>query len=214
MVDFNALLDRAFPYETYANTLRALKQGIANADATIKGTPLLNNPTGQDLRGLIRRVGILQQFDRMCKAGDLPFRSEMAQMPIGTWHWLNIWSGDVLAHIVRTEEPDKFPEDTLNRQDRRARNNEDLFEPKIVSIEPMKLYAWLCYRALPNGALAHAVWGFPAADAEEWLARKNLMNVVIPKKEDDPGRPAKVDPKDKLKLREIADIIIQDKKET
>jgi hypothetical protein len=203
-------LQAAFPIETYANTLRALREGIASADDAIKGIPLLNTPTGRDYRGLVRRAGIFHRFRDMCKAGDLPFRAEFSPMPRGSWHWLDIQSGDVHAHVVRTEEPDAFPEDTPNRQDQRARNMRDLFEDeKVVRLESLKLYSWLCYKATAEGALSHALWQAPSAKTDgkedEWLARINLLNAVIAVGSDEDSKKlGKVDPKTKMKLRDLA----------
>lgn len=209
-------LQKAFPPGTYANTLRALNEGIASADDAVKGIPLLDTPVGRDYRGLIRRAGVIFRFEEMCKAGDLPFKTVVSPMPRGTWHWLEILSADVVAHIVRTEEPDAFPLDTPNRQDQRDRNQRDLFEDKkVVRLESLKLYAWLCFRALPNGVLAHACWGMPSAKqdgkADEWLARINLMNAVVPKISDEETRPAKVHPRTRMKLREQAQGAIKKK---
>jgi hypothetical protein len=215
MTAFLELLQTAFPDETYANTLRALREGIASADDALKGTPLLHNPAGRDYRGLIRRVGIFQRFRDMCKAGDLPFSADYSPMPRGTWHWLDIRSGEVHAHIVRSEESDAFPEDTPNRQDQRARNMRDLFEDdQVARLESLRLYAWLCYKATPDGALAHALWQAPSAKLDgkkdEWLARINLLNVVrVKSSSDDPKRPAKVDPKTRMRLRDQANEIIK-----
>ncbi len=215
---FLELLQAAYPAETYANTLRALREGVASADDAIKGIPFLDSPVGRDYRGLVRRAGIFHRFKGMCEAGDLPFTAEFSPMPRGTWHWLDIWSGDVHSHIVRTEEADAFPEDTPNRQDQRARNMRDLFEDKrIVRLESVKLYAWLCYRATPNGALAHAFWQAPSAKvdgkADEWLARINLLNTAVPKKSEDPQRPAKVDPKTRMKLKDQVEKLRKKKNE-
>jgi hypothetical protein len=128
MLTFQQRLESAYRYETYANTLRALREGIASADDTIVGIPMLATEVGDDYRGLIRRAGILHRFQEMCKAGDLPFECELTPMPRGTWHWLDIYSGDTHGHIVRTEDPSAFPEDTPNRQDARASNIPSLFE--------------------------------------------------------------------------------------
>ena len=121
---FQLRLDTAFPYDTYANTLRALREGIAAGDDVIKGTPMFSSEVGEDMRGLIRRAGILMRFEEMCKAGDLPFKCALTPMPRGTWHWLDIYSGDCHGHIVRTEDPTKFPKDTPNRQDARLQHAE------------------------------------------------------------------------------------------
>lgn len=206
-MDYGDALLKAFPAETYANTLRALREGIASADDAIKGVPLLDNAVGRDYRGLIRRAGIIHRMHAMCVAGDLPFSGDVAPMPRGSWHWLNIRSGNITAHIVRTKAPDEFPDDTPNRQDQRAVNQGDLFDdPKIVRLESTRLYAWLCYKATPNGALAHACWGIPAAkvDGKEdhWLARINLMIAAMPPKYPELDRPTKVDPTTKMKLRD------------
>jgi hypothetical protein len=217
-MNFLELLEKAYPAETFANTLRGLREGIASADDAIKGIPFLDTPVGRDYRGLVRRAGIFHRFKDMCQAGDLPFRAEFSPMPRGTWHWLDIWSGDVHSHIVRTEEPDAFPVDTPNRQDQRALNMRDLFEDeRVVRLETVKLYVWLCYRATPNGALAHALWQAPSAKVEgkedEWLARINMLNTVVPKKSDDSQRPGKVDPKTRMKLRDQVEELRKKKNE-
>ena len=129
-------------------------------------------------------------------------------MPRGSWHWLDLLSDNVLAHVVRTKEADAFPEDTPNCQDRREINQGDLFkDDKIIEMPNRRLYAWLCYGATRNGALSHVCWGMPSAKQEgkedAWLARINLMLVTLPKRsEDDIGRPGKVDPKTWMRLRD------------
>ncbi|HZL40047.1 MAG TPA: hypothetical protein VFC45_07175 [Pseudolabrys sp.] len=212
---FQQRLESAYPYETYANTLRALREGVAAGDDVIKGTPMFSTEVGDDYRGLIRRAGILQRFAEMCKAGDLSFKCALTPMPRGTWHWLDIFSGDCHGHIVRTEDPMKFPEDTPNRQDARASNMPNLFETeeeRIIRLSPPKLYTWLTYRAAPDGRLSHALWQAPSANTDEWLARINLMAVTVMKKSDDATRPAKVDPKSKMKLRDNVVALIETKK--
>lgn len=214
-MSFQQRLETAFPYDTYANTLRALREGIAAGDDVIKGTRMFSSEIGDDMRGLIRRAGILMRFEEMCSTGDLPFKCTLSQMPRGTWHWLDILNGDCHAHIVRTSDPSKFPEDTPNRQDARASNTRDLFETevdRIVRLAPPKLYTWLTYRAAPDGKLSHALWQAPSANADEWLARINLMAVVVQKKSDDVKRPAKIDPKSKMKLKDNVVSMIEKKK--
>lgn len=212
-------LQRAFPIDTYANTLLALREGVAAADDVLKGTPLLDNPVGKDLRGLVRRAGVFHRFHDMCKAGDLPFAAEFGPMPIGSWHWLNIVSDGVESHIVRTDEPDAFPLDTPNRQDQRAKNICDLFETEtVIRFPTTRLYAWLCYRVTHNGALAHALWQAPSAKADgkadEWLARINILNTTIARVEDiDHKRPAIVDPKTRMKLKDDLAEVSKKKKE-
>ncbi len=214
MMTFQERLENAYPSETYGNTLRALREGIASADDTIRGTPIFASKVGDNYRGLIRRAGILHRFAEMCKAGDLPFKCSLSPMPFGTWHWLDIYSSDTHGHIIRTEDPAAFPEDTPNRQDARASNMLDLFETpdeRIIRLSPPKLYTWLCYRALPDGQLSHVLWQAPSANASEWLARINLMVAAVPKKSDDVKRPGKVDPKTKMKLRDDVQELIKKK---
>jgi len=104
----------------------------------------------------------------------------------------------------------------MNRQDARASNMPDLFETedeRIIRLSPPKLYTWLCYRAGPAGQLSHALWQAPSADANEWLARINLMVAAVPKKSDDTKRSGKVDPKTKMKLRDdVQQLIDKNKK--
>jgi hypothetical protein len=57
MPTFQDRIESAYPYESYANTLRALSEGIAAADDTIKGIPMFASEVGEDYRGLIRRAG-------------------------------------------------------------------------------------------------------------------------------------------------------------
>jgi hypothetical protein len=78
---FQQRLETAFPYDTYANTLRALHEGIAAGDDVIKGTRMFSSEIGDDMRGLIRRAGILMRFEEMCIAGDLPFKCTLSPMP-------------------------------------------------------------------------------------------------------------------------------------
>ena len=119
MLDFSGRLVTAFPPKTYANTVRGLREGIAVGDEAIKGIPIFDTPVGRDLRGLVRRAGVLHRIQQMCRTGDLPFQCQMLPMPKGSWHWLELISAGVIAHPVRTEDHVAFPENTPNRQDQR-----------------------------------------------------------------------------------------------
>jgi hypothetical protein len=191
---------RAFPENTFANTCRGVREGVALGDEAIKGLPILDNPIGRDLRGLMRRAGVMWRLHRMCAEGDLPFAAEMAPMSYGTWHWLEIRSADFIAHPVRTEEPDKFPEDTPNRQDQRLRNQGDLFKKIEDASHIERVYAWLCYKCTNNGAIAHMCWGMPSALKDEWLARVSLMGASAPKAES--PEPVKLDPRSVMSFKE------------
>ena len=217
MTDFLARLKAAFPEETYSNTFRALREGVALADDTVKGLPIFDSPIGRDLRGLIRRAGVLHRIHAMCVAGDLPFKSAVLQMPRGSWHWLEVYSTNIIAHPVRSQDPTSFPEDTPNRQDQRLRNQPDLFDDeKVVPITgEITMYAWLCYGVSRNGAITHACWNMPSAGEEEWLARINISKFV---RESDASttltKPIKLDPKNALSFREeVLESLEKDKHE-
>ncbi len=64
MMTFQERLENAYPSETYGNTLRALREGIASADDTIRGTPIFASKVGDNYRGLIRRAGHPPPFRR------------------------------------------------------------------------------------------------------------------------------------------------------
>lgn len=171
--DYTEILDAAFPSHTYGNTIRAIREGVAAGDEAIKGIPLLATPVGKNLRGFVRRAGVMNRLHELCEARELPFVAEFMHMPIGSWHWLEIRSGACHGYLIRTSESAEFPKDTPTQQDKRHTNQPDLFaDPKVVALsQPRVLTAWLCYGATKNGATTHALWGLPSgADAETWLA--------------------------------------------
>ena len=161
------LLQAAFPPSTDLAVVRGVTEGIGLADDLIENNRLLKNAGGYDLRGHIRRVGIMFRLRDLCARGELPFAAEIVQMPHGPWHWLEIRSGDFLAHVCRTNAPHSFPDDALSRQDARLRNQEDLFAPQqpdrsklITAIR--EFYAWLTFGVGQHGVLEHVCWAMPA----------------------------------------------------
>ncbi|ANL28597.1 hypothetical protein AMC90_CH02795 [Rhizobium phaseoli] len=179
MQDFQPILDSAFPASTFSNTVRGINEGLALGDETINGVPFMDTPVGKDIRGLIRRAAVMFRLHELCQIGDLPFITAFSQMPVGSWHWLEIRSGACHGYLVRTGDKDAFPEDTPNQQDKRYTNQIDLFDdPKVVRLPAPKFYtAWLCYGASRNGALTHALWGLPSGSQNEtWLARRDVLN--------------------------------------
>jgi hypothetical protein len=150
------------------------------ADDLVKNTPMLRHLGGYDLRGHLRRVGIMFRVHDLCQRGDLPFATEIAQMPHGPWHWLEIKSKNFKAHVCRTEGAFDFPDETLSRQDERLRNQPDLFNQKVVSLahiakQARELYAWLTFGADRAGNILHACWAMPPADETNWLAHINIV---------------------------------------
>jgi hypothetical protein len=200
------VLDSAFPDRTYINTVRAIREGIAMGDDVVSGISFLGTPVGKDLRGLMRRAGVMFRLYELSEAGDLPFVAEFMPMPVGSWHWLELRSGQCHGYLVRTLDRDAFPDDTPNQQDMRHSNQDDLFDdPKIVKLPRLKIYTvWLCYGATKNGAPTHALWGMPSGrEAGTWLARRDVLNAaraMVPTSEES-KRPS-VDPRQAMKLRD------------
>ena len=183
---FQHLLDEAFPSETDANVIRGVTEGIFLADGTLESTGFLKSLVGQDLRGHLRRAGILYRLHQMANDGDLPFATTMTQMPRGSWHWVEIQSKGFISHVCRTDAPNVFPDDTPTKQDDRLTNQGDLFRDTSAII-PIKGYtAWLMFGVGDSGALGHLCWGMPHANEDEWLARTNIIRraseseVVVP----------------------------------
>src|SRR5437879_4771491 len=99
--ELRKLLEVAFPPATDAEVVRGVTEGVLLADDLIKNTPMLRHLGGYDLRGHLRRVGIMFRIHDLCQRGDLPFATEVAQMPHGPWHWLEIKSRTFKAHVCR-----------------------------------------------------------------------------------------------------------------
>jgi hypothetical protein len=168
-------LDAAFPPSADANIVRAVGEGIMLADVTLNSEAFLKSPVGQDIRGHIRRAGILFRIHEMATIGDLPFVSTMSQMPRGNWHWIELRSKNFTSHVCRTDGPDLFPKDTPTRQDDRISNQGDFFRD-TSAVVPIKGYmAWLSFGVGDSGALGHLCWGMPNANEDVWLARTNII---------------------------------------
>jgi len=172
---FQEALDAAFPPDADANLIRGVSEGIFLADSTMKSAGFLQSTVGLDVRGHVRRAGILYRLHEMAGAGDLPFSSIMSKMPRGNWHWIELQSKNFTAHVCRTDAPEAFPDDTPTRQDERVTNQPDFFEDNS-SVVPIKGYlAWLTFGIGDSGALGHLCWGMPKASEDVWLARTNVI---------------------------------------
>ncbi|MGD9766239.1 MAG: hypothetical protein AB7U62_01225 [Pseudolabrys sp.] len=175
-----ALLEVAFPIATDSEVARGVGEGIALADDLIENTPLLKKAAGTDLRGHIRRHGIMFRLSNLCSVGDLPFAAAIVPMPHGPWHWLELRSGSFVAHVCRTIGPNTFPEDTLSRQDERLRNAPDLFKPVVADITELipqirEFYAWLMFGVGARSRLQHLCWAMPPSDEGDWLAHRDVL---------------------------------------
>lgn len=172
---FQDMLDQAFPVSSDANVIRGVTEGIMLADKALDSEAFLKSLVGQDLRGHIRRAGILFRLDQMATTGDLPFSSIISKMPRGNWHWIELRSKNFTSHVCRTDGPNLFPTDTPTRQDDRLTNQGDLFRDNF-GIEPIKGYmSWLMFGAGDSGKLSHLCWGMPNANEDVWLARTNII---------------------------------------
>jgi hypothetical protein len=183
--------------------VQGLREGIRQADRLIDNTPMLRSAFGLDLRGHIRRIGILYQFQESARLRELPFRAEATKMPIGSWHWLDIYSDRMIAHVVRTDSIDGLPAETSNRQPQCARNEYDLFRdgriPPIEAVltEEQQRYAVLTFGVTQEGDLTHAALGMQSGDNSGWLAFLNLLRRS--KSTDEPAPPPPSEPPDPLK---------------
>ncbi|MEO7221074.1 MAG: hypothetical protein ABIY37_01235, partial [Devosia sp.] len=176
--------------------------GILLAEDLIENTPLLRTLVGKDLRGHIRRAGIMFRIQDLCLKGDLPFTAEMLPMPHGNWHWLELRSRTFKAHVCRTDGPSEFPVETLSRQDARLSNIPDLFSENVVPIDQVAaqlrvLYSWLTFGVGPDRRLSHLCWAMPPAGDGEWLAHVNVLRRVAdtalePKAPEAPSEPIKL----------------------
>jgi hypothetical protein len=174
-------LETAFPSSADAETFRGISEGVLLADDLMNNTPLLKTLVGKDLKGHIRRAGVMFRIHGMSISGDLPYSADMVKMPYGNWHFLEIRSGRFKAHVCRTNGADDFPIETLSRQDARLANQGDLFSEKVASLDEIasrlpELYAWLTFGAQKNGSLSHLCWAMPPADDGDWLAHVNIMD--------------------------------------
>lgn len=178
---YQSLLDAAFPAQIDSAVVRGIQEGILLADAIIGSEPFLKTLVGSDLRGHLRRAGVLFRLHGMAMAGDLPFESHMGKMPKGGWHFVEIKSGSLKAHVCRSDGPSMFPEDTPIRQDERLANQGDLFRKPTAIEDVLDRYVWLTFGVVDSGAVAHVCWSMPSAKADVWLARTNVTRRLAEK---------------------------------
>ena len=174
------LLAVAFPPESDGELIRGVTEGVLLADDLIRSTPMLKHLGGYDLRGHLRRVGIMFRVHDLSQRGDLPFETAIAQMPYGPWHWLEIRSKNFKAHVCRTEGQFDWPDETLSRQDERLTNQFNLFDDRVVPLHEIakdahQLYSWLTFGADREGNILHICWAMPPADQTNWLAHINVI---------------------------------------
>jgi hypothetical protein len=209
MADLQRKLIEAFPEETYAVTIRAVHEGVMLADDLVSNDSILSTLVGKDLRGHIRRVGVMTRLHNYCSKGDLPFKAEFSPMPKGNWHWLEIKSETITGHVVRTDGVEAFPVDAPTRQDTRLRNPDlfDIADGVVPISDALKskadVYAWLCMGANGKSDLTHLTWGVPCREGNEWLAHVDMLGIAkaiapisTPKSVPAP------DPKSKMKFRD------------
>lgn len=57
-----SVFEKAFPASADAEVVRAVTEGVLLADDLIAHTPFLATPVGKNLRGLMRRAGVMYRF--------------------------------------------------------------------------------------------------------------------------------------------------------
>lgn len=175
-------LRAAYPAESDGMLIRALQEGVALADDAVSGLAFLRTAAGQDIRGFLRRAGVMYAINEYCMRGDLPFETEFEKQTRGNWHWMNMKASNVTAHVVKTPALLGFPREAPTRQDKRLTNNGDLFnDEKILPFDKVigrnsPLYAWLGYGTSRTGEITHAFWGIPAVDEDVYLAHTDVLN--------------------------------------
>lgn len=173
-------LATAFPADCDAEVERAITEGVMLADDLIKNTPILKTLIGRDLRGHLRRAGVMFRVHNLSETGLLPFETTISKMPYGNWHWLEIKSGRYRAHICRTLGPMEFPVDAVSRQEAQLLNQPDLFKDgKVVPITELarkakQLYAWLTFGVSRAGVVEHLCWAMPPAGEGDYLAHIDI----------------------------------------
>ena len=215
--EFQDRMLAAFPTATWSPLVRGVREGINFADDLVNNTPMLACPLGRDIRGHIRRIGVLYRLQQLCTSGDLPFKAETTRMPIGSWHWLDIRSGDVVAHIVRTETAGALPLDTSNRQTRYVKIQYDLYDDgRIIPIsrvmsETKEFYSFLTFGIDPKGVLTHACLGMPSSDNDEWLAFTKLERKAPPEAAQTADAPPGPNLSDKIRFRKHVSEMLAEK---
>lgn len=197
----------AFPPTTYSMTIRGVQEGIVLADDYLSSAPFMTSPLGRDIRGQVRRIGMMFRLHEMCVAGNLPFDSSMPKMERANWHQLELRSGKFAGHLTRTLTETAFPEDRPSRQDERLQNQGDLFSSSIVPISEAvaaisRMAAWLTYRTNAKGQLLHLCWCAPAADEDDWLGFVNLLKAGGASLPASPSPAPLPDPKLRIRLHD------------
>jgi hypothetical protein len=176
---FQTRLLLSFPESTWSGLVRSIQEGVRKADVLMRETPAFGGVIGNDLRGHIRRLHILHEFQEASRRGRLPYEASPSKMPIGTWHWLDIRSGGMIAHLARTETPDGRPDATENRQALCVTNQYNMLDdgtiPPVDLIITKARYAYVTFGMDRAGVVTHVSLGMPSSDNSHWLAFAKLM---------------------------------------
>lgn len=215
----SARLRDAFPENSDVLAARAVREGVVLADDLMNSNEVLSNLIGGDLRGHVRRAGVMMKLHDFCASGDLPFVAEYVRMPIGSWHFLEIRSKAVTAHVHKTDSAGAFPKDSPVRQIERLTNQPDLFTEnnvipfsKVLGEGPFN--AWLTWGVNDDSQITHASWRVPSSEEDEWLATANILAGAA-KSIAAASAPSKApDPKDKMRFKEHVESSIEREKKT
>ncbi len=184
IAEYQKLLEEAFPVSKDVGVYRAISEGVLLADGLISDTPLLNTVVGKDMRGLIRRAGIMWRLHDLSRSGDVEYEAVMAPMLRGRWHCVELRSGVFKVHICRTDEAGAFPEESMTRFTERSVNPQmELFDdPRVLQLrraaEVDDLYAYLTYSVSQRSEIAHFCWSMESRDGGDWVAHIDALTRV------------------------------------
>jgi hypothetical protein len=208
------------PAEFDVDIVRAVREGVLIADSCFDQGMLLADEMGLDLKGHVRRVGIAHQLCEYSRRGALDLNVQMTRMPRGHWHWLEIRRAGLLAHMCRTDDIHRFPEEAESRQDPRLSIQGDLLSWAVrdksmsqIIREIPELYAWLTYRVAADGSVSHICWCSPAPDENTYIAQINLLEEAKRSREL-PPEPAHPSPKDMLRFQDAVQQLLERDKDS
>lgn len=67
-------IEATFVAQTDGALARGISEGVSIGDSIMESESLFRTPVGKDLRGHVRRAGVLWRLQDMCMKGDLPWR--------------------------------------------------------------------------------------------------------------------------------------------
>jgi hypothetical protein len=169
---FRPIILNAFKEVEWPMLTRCAVEGIALADNLIPTHKILNWAVGRDLRGHLRRIGIMHSVYNACVTSALPYTCEIMPNTVGNCHHIQLMSQNVYAHVVHTSDLAEMPRETPLRTNARMSNQGNLFEGTLFTADLSKIQRWFAYltfNADRDGNLTHLGLGIADKDGTEWL---------------------------------------------